>query len=43
MEIHCKFQNTTIVSLRNDQKFVKMCETFEALCRFRENIIDLSL
>jgi len=42
MEIHCRFQNTTIVLLPSDQQFIKICETFETLGRFRENAIDLS-
>ena len=42
MEVHCKFQNTIIVLLPSDQRFINICETFEALGRFKENTIDLS-
>ena len=42
MEIHCKFHNTIIALLPSDQKFINICETFEALGRFKENTIDLS-
>jgi len=39
MEIHCKFQDTTIVLVPSDQQFIKICETFEALGRFRDRFI----
>ena len=42
MEVHCKFQNTIIALLASDQRFINICETFEALGRFKENTIDLS-
>lgn len=42
MEIYCKFQNTIIVLLTSDQKFINICETFQALGRFSENQLDLS-
>jgi GR25 family glycosyltransferase involved in LPS biosynthesis len=42
MEVHCKFQNTIIALLSSDKRFINICETFEALGRFKENIIDLS-
>ena len=42
MEVHCKFQNTIIALLPRDQRFINICETFEALGRFKENTIDLS-
>jgi hypothetical protein len=42
MEVHCKFQNAIIALLSSDKRFINICETFEALCRFKENIIDLS-
>ena len=34
MELHCQFKNTTIVLLSNDNKFIQLGETFQALPRF---------
>lgn len=37
-----QISNTIIALLSNDQRFINICETFEALGRFKENTIDLS-
>jgi hypothetical protein len=38
----CLLKDQTIALLASDQRFINICETFEALGRFKENTIDLS-
>jgi hypothetical protein len=33
MELHCRFKNTTIVLLSNDNTFIQIGETFQTLTR----------